>query len=100
MAEFNFGFAPPQIKPPNHWVKAVCIDVTDSYSEKNWPNYFYFPPREGDFVEAQDGSSLKIIQVTHAYENGEPIVYLKLGRDMTSASPSGGSGGSGTIIEG
>jgi hypothetical protein len=73
------------------WVKAICV-IADMFSvgEDSWPTEFRVLPKEGDFVESDQGRRLKIIRVTHKKGDYDPVVELELGRDITSVTPTEG----------
>ena len=47
-------------------IRGSCHTNLDEYRFKNWPKVFARIPEIGERVEAEDGMSLKICQLTHA----------------------------------
>ena len=93
----------PQFKqepPETKWVKAICV-IADLFTvgDDSWPTEFRIAPREGDFVESNQGRRLKVIRVTHKIGNESPVLELELGRDVTSVTPTNSSGGAGVVTE-
>jgi hypothetical protein len=84
---------------PRKWIKGVCINPMAAFGDdEEWPKLFQYPPREGEFVESASGRTLKVIKVSHAIEEGVPIVYYELGRDLTSSTPTEGAGQDVTVV--
>lgn len=54
----------------NGFVKVVCHTNLDDYHLDIWPNYLY-NPKIGDLVQSHKGNILKIVSITHCYDNGE-----------------------------
>ena len=74
-----------QPKSNDEYVYAICEVPGDYFNEESWPTRFQGMPREGDFVESENGSILKIIRVIHTrLESGQPVIRLELARDVSS----------------
>lgn len=68
-----------------------CRTNLDEGKGKKWPIQMAFPPRVGDYVEAEDGYKLKIVSITHstqknpiAYLAPVPLVIVELNKSTTS----------------
>lgn len=84
----NKMFSSPAPVTTMPYCRVFCIpDSFSEYATDQWPTMLSFPPRVGDFIQAQSGKTLKIIEVTHALDDaGQPLVSLRLGQDNTSIS--------------
>jgi hypothetical protein len=78
-------------KPKKEWIQARCV-IADLFTvgDDEWPSEFRIEPRMGEFVESTTGRRLKIIRVTHKFEDYRPLIELELGKDMTSVTPTEG----------
>ena len=94
-------FFPSFPKPEEaKWVKAICV-IPDMFmvGSDNWPTEFRIEPREGEFVESNDGRRLKIIRVTHKSGDEGPVIELELGKDVSSVTPTEGGPAGGVVLE-
>ena len=61
-------------------IKATCSTNLDEYKHDDWPGIFVTVPRVGDYVRALSGHSLRVVQVTHLVNSGQPEIRVELHR--------------------
>jgi hypothetical protein len=78
---------PKPVEQDMNYIHARCVIAEDdAVMDDQWPVEFVALPVLGDFVQSKNGSTLKIIRVTHTTDdNNEPVVELELGRDRTAS---------------
>jgi hypothetical protein len=54
-----------------------CRTNLDAYQKERWPEWFQFPPREGDIIQAESGKILKVCRVTHNFDGSLGIELTK-----------------------
>ena len=60
-------------------IEAKCFTNLDAYIGAQWPQKFAFPPRVGDYVQAEDKRRLRIVSVMHSTAfNNTPLVIIEL----------------------
>jgi hypothetical protein len=47
---------------------------------KTWPTVLPWCPNKGDYIEAADGTALKVVAITYAEKAGRCIVTLELNK--------------------
>lgn len=64
-------------------VKVRCYTNLDSFSKEEWPIYMY-NPKVGDYVKSITGRRLRIVSITHLFnDNSWPHTYK--GSDIMNA---------------
>ena len=62
-------------------IKGYCETNLDDFKKKKWPDKFVAVPRKGEFVAAEDGTTLMVIRVEHFilhYAPFEPAIIVRL----------------------